>query len=207
MKAIVGCIVALLCLCNVCVYAQGSLVGTHASQERENAKADAMKLDRIKDNKELEKLKQDNLLVPLRETKGLVIDRRLPEKFRFVRSWVREYLEKFAAQFHEKFAANLKINSAVRTIEYQKNLQETNANAAPTSGKRQSSHPTGATVDIAKLTLTKEQIIWMREQLLILQEKDEIHAVEEHYQAVFHIMVLTVTSKEKESARFQYVDF
>ena len=81
------------------------------------------------------------------------------------------------------------MNSAVRTIAYQKELRKTNKNAAPTDGDEQTSHTTGATFDIGKLGLKGKHIKWLRQHLLALKKAKKGEVVEEMHQAVFHVMV------------------
>ncbi len=169
-----------------------SLRGSPASQKRQNQKADEADLTRIKDSEQLNRFKRLGLLVPIRETQGLVIDPRLPVEFRFVRPWTQAFLEDLSTRFYKKFSKNLQVNSAVRTVEYQNNLRKRNKNAASTHGNRKSSHLTGATIDIAKLGMTTEELGWMRTQLLAFEKVGRIEAIEEHHQSVFHIMVFKV---------------
>ena len=186
-------VVLLLCLYGNAEAANPvSLRGSPASQERQNQKADEADLTRIKDSEQLNRFKRLGLLVPIRETQGLIIDPRLQEEFRFVRPWTQAFLEDLATRFYKKFSKNLQINSAVRTVEYQKDLRKRNRNAASTHGNRKSSHLTGATIDITKLGMTKEELGWMRTQLLAFEKVGQIEAIEEHRQQVFHIMVFKV---------------
>jgi hypothetical protein len=74
-------------------------------------------------------------------------------------------------------------------VEYQKRLMVTNGNAAAAEGDIVSPHLTGATIDITKDGLSREEIAWMRRRLLALQTADEIDVEEEFQQACFHITV------------------
>jgi hypothetical protein len=65
----------------------------------------------------------------------------------------------------------------------------TNRNAAPIEGDTASSHLAGVTVDITKKHLTYAQIKWIRQYLLDMKDRGLVEAEEEHWQAVFHIMV------------------
>ncbi len=95
-----------------------------------------------------------------------------------------------AKAFEKRFGkGKLKINSAVRTTAYQKSLRKRNGNAAKATGDKASSHPTGATVDIAKKNLTKQQLVWVRNYLTRYEMKNMIEATEEKNQSVFHFMV------------------
>lgn len=184
---------ALCFIVSCCFLPQGQaetgLKGSVESQQRQNMVAYIDNLPRIKNGEDLMLLIEDGTLVPLRETVGLVIDKRLKPEFRFVMPWTRDFLEDLGSRFYEKFRIKLQINSAVRTIAYQKELQKTNKNAAPAEGDRQSSHVTGATVDISKLTLSKEHIEWLQEEFLAFEKNGHGEATEEMHQAVFHVMV------------------
>jgi hypothetical protein len=77
----------------------------------------------------------------------------------------------------------------VRTVEYQKQLMKINGNAAGAEGDVASPHLTGATIDIAKQGLSRQEIGWMRAFLLPLEEAGKIDVEEEFKQACFHITV------------------
>jgi hypothetical protein len=77
----------------------------------------------------------------------------------------------------------------VRTVAYQKRLLRTNGNAAAAEGGIVSPHVTGATIDIAKQGLSRQEIGWMRRWLSPLQKAGKIDVEEEFQQACFHITV------------------
>lgn len=166
-----------------------SLRGSHEIQLRQNQEADREKLSRIKDAKHLEWMKANGFLVNLPETNEVRVDPRLEPELRFCRPWVRDFLLKLANDFYNLFHKPIQINSAVRTVKYQKRLRKTNRNAAESDGPMASSHLTGATVDVAKLGYTHDELRWMRQRLIDLEEDGKILATEEHWQLVFHIMV------------------
>ena len=171
------------------VKARPSLRGSPASQRKQNQEADREKLTRIENDAQLEEYKHAGLLVPLPENKTVRIDYRLGSKWRWCRTWTATFLQDLGRDYFARFHAPLRINSAVRTVVYQKQLHGRNGNAARATGARQSSHPTGATVDIAKKEMTSAQLNWMRKRLLGLESKDLIQATEEMKQLVFHVMV------------------
>ncbi len=172
-----------------------SLRGSPESLEKQNRMADMENLSRIQDDAQLAKFIEQGLLVPIPEGVTIRIDPRLSEKYRYVRPWVSQFLIDVGKDFFERFKKSLWINSAVRPTDYQEKLRERNKNAAPTNGSKQSSHMTGATIDIAKIPMLKdksaarEQLVWMRKRLLDLEGRDLIEATEEHVQAVFHVMI------------------
>ena len=77
----------------------------------------------------------------------------------------------------------------MRTVEYQKRLMGTNGNAAAAEGEIVSPHLTGATIDIAKNSLSREEMAWMRTRLLALEQASKIDVEEEFQQSCFHITV------------------
>ena len=166
-----------------------SLRGSAEAQMRQNQKAKEADLSRIKDEKELEKFVKNGLLVPLPEDDTLRIDRNLQDEFRYVRPWTKRFLQDVGKEFHAKFKKQIQVNSAVRTLTYQEELRGHNRNAATPDGPKASSHPTGATIDIAILPMTREELQWARAKFLALEKRGVIEVTEEYGQRVFHIMV------------------
>ncbi len=167
-----------------------TLRGSHEAQRRQNEEADRENLSRIRDPKHLEWMKANGFLVGLPETGEVRVDPRLEPELRFCRPWVREFLLKFGSDFYGRFKKAIQVNSAARTVKYQKKLRKTNPNAADTSGPTASSHLTGATVDIAKLGYASAEVRWMRKYLFNLEKSGKILATEEYEQLVFHVMVI-----------------
>jgi hypothetical protein len=77
----------------------------------------------------------------------------------------------------------------VRTVVYQKQLMKINGNATAAEGDIASPHLTGATIDIAKQGLSRQEIGWMRAWLLPLEQAGKIDVEEEFQQSCFHITV------------------
>jgi hypothetical protein len=113
----------------------------------------------------------------------------LPENRRYCRPWTARFLEDLARVHAELFHRPLEVTSAVRTVEYQKQLMETNGNAAAAEGEIVSPHVTGATIDITKQGLSRQEMGWMRSRLLALEKAGKIDVEEEFQQACFHITV------------------
>lgn len=185
----------LLLYASPCFPQTASLLGSPESQIRENRMMEEEGLSQIEDDADLDAHIARDSLVPLPE--GLLVDGRVREKFRFVRPWAASFLSELNDEFVKQFNKPLKINSAVRTREYQVELRKRNWNAAPASGPKSSSHLSGATVDIGKKSLTEGQRLWLREWFLHLKSKGLIEATEEWNQTVFHIMI----SKKWEASR------
>jgi hypothetical protein len=74
-------------------------------------------------------------------------------------------------------------------VTYQKQLMKSNGNATAAEGDVASPHLTGATIDIAKQGLSRQEIGWMRAWLLPLEQAGQIDVEEEFHQACFHITV------------------
>lgn len=184
---------------------------SHELLRKLNEQAAREGLERIWDS-DLESAKASGLLMPLPKSNAIAIDSRLDKKFRYCTPCTATFLEDFGKAFHQRFKRPIQVNSAVRTVEYQRELKEgrlvkrgkrwvrigRNPNAADYEGPEASSHLFGSTVDIAKLRLTKggiratlsaAEISWMRVYLKALRDAGLIEVMEEFNQAVFHVMV------------------
>jgi hypothetical protein len=165
------------------------LRGSLASLERQNERADADGLERIEDEDDLSDRIAHKLLVPVPISEALAINPDLPDHHRYCRPWTARFLSDLARAQSAQFHAPLEVTSAVRTVAWQKRLIGINGNAAPAEGDIVSPHLTGATIDIAKSGLTRQQIGWMRSWLLPLQTAGKIDVEEEFQQSCFHITV------------------
>lgn len=165
------------------------LRGSLASLERQNDRLDAEGLERIEDEADLAARIANKLLVPLPTSSALTVNANLEENHRYCRPWTAKFLADLARAHEAAFHSALEVSSAVRTVEYQKRLMETNGNAAPAEGDLVSPHLTGATIDIAKSGLGRNEIAWMRRRLAELQSVGKIDVEEEFKQACFHITV------------------
>jgi len=165
------------------------LLGSHESLERQNTRLDAEGLERIEDESDLADRIARKLLVPLPASSALAVNPELPATHRYCRPWTALFLADLARAHAAAFHRPLEVSSAVRTMEYQKRLMQINGNAAPAEGDIVSPHLTGATIDIAKDGLSREEIAWMRRRLLALEASGKIDVEEEFRQACFHITV------------------
>jgi len=163
--------------------------GSLTSLERQNEKADAEGLERIEDEEDLSDRIARRFLVPVPVSAALTVNQELPEHHRYCRPWTARFLSDLAhahaAQFHDP----IDVSSAVRTVAYQKRLIVVNGNAAAAEGDIVSPHLTGATIDIAKKEMSRQEIGWMRYWLTPLQAAGKIDVEEEFQQACFHITV------------------
>lgn len=165
------------------------LRGSRASLLRQNERDDAEGLVRIADDAQLHEFEDEGLLVRLPAGAGLLVNAALPMDRRYCRPWTARFLADLARSHYARFGRPLQVNSAVRTIAFQRHLELINGNAAPAEGDLASPHLTGAAVDIGKRGMTFQEIAWMRAWLLPLELEGKIDVEEEFEQACFHIDV------------------
>jgi hypothetical protein len=165
------------------------LRGSLTSLTHQNEMADSEGLERIEDEDDLADRIAHKLLVPVPTSAALTINSNLPETHRYCRPWTARFLADLARAHTARFKQPLEVSSAVRTVDYQKRLMNVNGNAAAAEGDIVSPHLTGATVDIAKSGMTRQELGWMRSWLLPLQLAGKIDVEEEFHQACFHISV------------------
>jgi uncharacterized protein DUF5715 len=162
---------------------------SHESLLLQNAEIDRLSLPRIRDDKELDRLKASGDLVPIIPNESLRIQPSLDPARRYCRSWTRDFVEDLSAAYYKEFHQQIQVNSAVRTVLVQKKLRRHNRNAAPETGETASSHLAGLTVDLQRRGMTKNQVKWVEEYLRPLKELGLIEPEEERRQWCFHIMV------------------
>lgn len=165
------------------------LKGSHDSLVRQNVRAEADGLLRIEDDEALLALRKSKSLVALPLDETLRVDDRLPADRRYCREWTALFLSDLARVHYGRFNRPLQVNSAVRTVAFQRTLGRRNGNAAAADGDIASPHLTGATIDIAKKGLSIQEIGWMRAYLLPLETAGKLDVEEEFYQSCFHITV------------------
>jgi hypothetical protein len=163
--------------------------GSLTSLERQNERAEAEGLERIEDEDDLSERIARRFLVPVPVSAALTVNRDLPLHHRYCRPWTARFLTDLARAYASTFFGPLEVSSAVRTVEYQKRLMTVNGNAAAAEGDIVSPHLTGATIDIAKSGMSRQEIGWMRAWLMPLQKAGSIDVEEEFQQACFHISV------------------
>ncbi len=129
------------------------------------------------------------MLVPVPVSASLTINGNLPQNRRYCRPWTATFLADLARAHETEFHKPFEVSSAVRTVEYQKQLMEVNGNAAPAEGDIASPHLTGGTIDIAKQGMSRKELAWMRATLLECEQTGMIDVEEEFRQSCFHITV------------------
>jgi hypothetical protein len=165
------------------------LYGSHEVLLHQNQMADRDGLTRVQNDAGLLALLRQKKLVPLPLDDALRVDYRLPANRRYSRPWTAQFLAALAHDHFAAFHSPIQVDSAVRTVQFQRRLMRTNGNAAPAAGDTASPHLTGQAVDIAKSSLTLTEIAWMRAYLQPLIEAGKIDVEEEFQQACFHISV------------------
>ncbi len=166
-----------------------AMKGSHEILVHQNTMADQDGLERVQDDEDLMRMRGAQTLLPLPENASLATDDRLPGNRRFARPWTVKFLEALAKAHYDRFHTALQVNSAVRTVEFQRNLMRVNGNAAPAEGETASPHLTGQAVDLAKKGLSLTEIAWLRGYLLPLVQQGKIDVEEEFQQSCFHISV------------------
>ena len=165
------------------------LRGSHDSLLRQNEEIDRLRLTRIADDQQLEDLELRGELVPLHESRALVVAPNIELNRRYCRPWTRAFVEDISDAFYAEFHDSIHITSAVRTVDQQSRLRRWNGNAAPIDGDTASSHLAGLTVDIGKRPMTRRERAWVDQYVLRLQQLGLVEAAEERRQACYHIMV------------------
>ncbi len=108
--------------------------------------------------------------MPISPSQTLRIDPRLDPDRRYCRPWTRDFCQDLSAGLLQAVHDQIQVNSAVRTVLVQKKLRRHNRNAAPESGETASSHLAGITVDIQRRGMTRDQVKWVEQYMVPLQE-------------------------------------
>jgi len=168
-----------------------SLIGTSESLYEENRRADGCKLERYRDRDRLERAVASGELVLIGDSASYLIDAELGEEdpdqaemYVYARPWVKYFLDQFLGRAHAELGFRFHVTSLVRPKTYQSRLRESNSAAA-----RESTHPTGSTVDISIDGLSWKQRQWIRKGLLELEARGMVLATEETHIGCFHIFV------------------
>ncbi len=148
--------------------------------------------------REFSELKRAGELAPILEGRYIHIDPRLDRQWSYVRPWAGTFVLDIGKEYFEVFEEKLQVNSAARTPKKQKALSRGgNGNADCWSGDATSLHVFGIAVDFAKKPMTSEQIRWMQGKLASLGGQGVV-SVEEHRQAVFHVVIFKEYKERRE---------
>lgn len=165
------------------------LRGTRDILYHQNQMADQAGLERMQDDSDLRRLASTRQLVEFPVSAALRMNPELPLLRRLARPWTTHFTADAAHAFSARFGQPLQVNSAVRTVAYQRRLQRVNGNAAAIEGDGASPHLTGQAVDLAKRGMSQAEIAWMRSYLIPLIASGKVDVEEEFQQACFHISV------------------
>jgi hypothetical protein len=105
------------------------LRGSYESLVRQNEKTEDDSLERIEDDDDLADRIARKMLVPVPVSAALNINGNLPQNRRYCRPWTASFLTDLARAHAAEFHHPLEVSSAVRTVEYQKQLMKVNGNA------------------------------------------------------------------------------
>ena len=169
---------------------------SHTEQIAQNQVIERLNLLRIKDSKQLNALIRRGRLVPIRSTAVLSVESGLPMERRYCLVSTLVLLEELSARYHERFGEPIVVTSAVRTMQVQSWLLRFNRNAAPIHGEAASSHMTGATVDISRRHMTREQDRFVEGALEVYTLYNKAIYIKENTQRCFHIFVIPEESFE-----------
>ncbi len=156
---------------------------------RENARADADGLSRLRTRAALDRFVRAGLLVPLpEEARGFRVVGVAGWR-RVARPWTRRFVQQLGDALYTLFGSRLRVTDLARTEAVQEALGERNGNAAPARGAGASTHLTGASVDLSKVEHSDVEIAWLRLVLGRLTARGLVSAIEEFAQPHFHVMV------------------
>jgi len=165
------------------------LRGSRESLIRQNERSEVDGLERIEDDEDLNDRIASKALVLVPLSAAVAINSNLPQNRRYCRPWTASFLKDLGQAHAAAFNSSLTVTSAVRTVAFQKQLRGVNGNAAAAEGDVASPHLTGGSIDIGKQKLSRQEIAWLRNWLLPLQQAGKIDVEEEFKQACFHITV------------------
>jgi murein DD-endopeptidase MepM/ murein hydrolase activator NlpD len=156
---------------------------------RENARADADGLSRLRTRATLDRFVRAGLLVPVPESGRGFLVVGVPGWRRVARPWTHLFLSQLGQAVHTLFRGRLRVTDLTRTEAVQAALGESNGNAAPARGPLASTHLTGAALDLSKIEHSDLEIAWLRVVLRRLAARGLVNAIEEFAQPHFHVMV------------------
>lgn len=165
------------------------LAATPRRLDRESAAAQRDRLSRMRDLTMVYRFRRAGLLVDLPPRTRTYYVQGVSPALRLTRPWSLEFIEHMAQVFHHLFDKPLRITSLTRTRSHQRALLRRNPSAAPAAGPVQSTHLTGAAVDISKLGLSEREVAWLRTVLARQRARGVIHVAEEFGEPHFHVLV------------------
>jgi len=189
--------IVLSCLPHEAYAEDASLRGGVSSMKRQNRNANRHELARLRDLDDLKRSVTEGRLVSVSDTDAYRIDAYLgyldadnAAWYRHARPWTKRFLDTELGAGHLATGERFTITSLVRTKVYERRLTKSGANTI--SGRawwKQSSHLTGAAVDISHKEMSREAKRWLERRLLQLERQGVIEATKEHRSRCYHIMV------------------
>jgi hypothetical protein len=150
---------------------------TRQSLIDQNEEANRRGLPRIADDKQLRSLIQESVLVQIVPTDDVKVH--IPTGRDYAQPWAVAFLKDLAADYRAVFGVPLQVNSAVRTVKFQKHLRLWNRNAAPATGDLASVHLAGIAIDLQRRGLTGAQVRWLQLRLLYYHARGLVIVEEE----------------------------
>jgi Family of unknown function (DUF5715) len=162
---------------------------TAGSLQAQNAEADRLYLPRIKNDDQLRELIADGELTIVQPSPALRVG--LPAGRAYLRPWAADALTAISNDFFAATGHPLMLDSAVRTIAFQKRLRRWNRNAAPADGPTATVHTTGIAFDIQRRKMNPAELRWLEWHLFYLQAIGRVIVEEEvQQQSCFHIVAI-----------------
>jgi len=126
---------------------------------------------------------------------GVFLQGPLPRSRRFLRPAAADFIAGLNQKFMLESGSSLIVDSAVRSAQTQHRILFWNRSAAPSHGKRISSHEFGTTFDLSKKVIDRgrwrkmhrAEYAWVVTQLKMYSGQNRIHVIEER--ACLHVMV------------------
>ncbi len=166
------------------------LFKTAGSLQAQNAEADSQRLPRIQNDAELRELIGDGELAAIPGNLSSLRST-VPHDRAYLRPWAADFLVLFSREYFDVFGRPLTLDSAVRTVKFQKRLRRWNRNAAPATGETATVHTTGIAFDLQRRKMNPAQLRWTEWRLFYLQSIGRVIVEEEvsRKNSCFHIVV------------------
>lgn len=153
----------------------------------QNAEVDKLHLARVQNDREMRELVQNGELTPIQSGSALRVN--VPSNRAYLRPWANAALIDLSQDFYGTFGAPLTVDSAVRTVQFQRRLRRWNRNAAPDRGPRASVHPAGIAFDLKRRGLSRAQVQWLEWRLFVLRTRGLVIIEEENRHPCLHVVV------------------
>ncbi|HVB85222.1 MAG TPA: DUF5715 family protein [Candidatus Dormibacteraeota bacterium] len=169
--------------------ARSVLAAKRSSQSIQNERANEYHLSRMQNRAMIVRYSEEGLLASVPPETRYYYLHDIPPSYCYLRPWAKRFLDQISREYYASFHQPLRVTSMIRTVELQRRLERRNFNAAEATGIDRSSHLTGATLDISKHGMGAGEKRWLRRELIDLEQRGYVYAVEEFEQPCFHVMV------------------